>query len=314
MKSNRETPRGSIIITRAPAHATIQDTGRRGFLANGVPRSGAMDVPALITLNALLGNALTAAAIEWALSAGEITFGISLHFAIGGSGADASLNNRPIESYREYAAAEGDTLTIAPSAGGRFIYVAVSGGIDCDIVMNSRSTYVPGGFGGLDGRRLASGDALSVGQMRDLRVPHRDRLPGRLHPPLLLDAIRFIADTSTPSVSLQGRYTVSTASDRIGYRLESTMDERGASVTSAPVCPGVIQLPPSGEPVVLMADAPTIGGYLIAGCVISADLGVLAQHPPGAAIELTETNLYEARRAALLSAERVSDVQKWRAA
>jgi biotin-dependent carboxylase-like uncharacterized protein len=302
-----------ISLSKAPAYATIQDLGRRGFLASGVPRAGAMDAPALRTLNALLGNDANAAGIEWALSAGQLDFAERSAFAIGGAEVRASLNQTEVEPYRAYRASAGDSLLLEPPSDGRFVYICVTGGVECGLVMNSRSTYVPGGFGGIEGRRLKSGDILQVGKTKGRKRPQvSDPLPDDLRPPLRADVIRYVARESDDAAAhLSGTFSISAASDRTGYRLTGDVAMQGRSVTSEPVCAGVIQLPPGGEPIVLMADAPTIGGYRIVGAVISADLGVLAQRLPGDAIILEPVTVKEAQQEAIARAEIMERIKEW---
>lgn len=302
-----------IIVQRAPAYATIQDSGRRGFLASGVPRAGAMDRPALDTLNALVGNDSRAAGIEWALTDGELRFSGHATFAIGGADALVTLHDGALEHYRAYHAADGDVVRIGAPGNGRFLYFAAGGGIDCPVVMGSRSTYLPGGFGGFEGRRLKSGDVLSVAAgTRRRRHQVSDALPADLRPPLQLNRVRFVRrDASSPTHSLTGPFTISAASDRTGYRLAGGRIDGGGSIISEPVCPGVIQLPPGGEVIVLMADAPTIGGYRIAGTVITADLGALAQRVPGSEITLEPVTVGEAQREVEARADVIARVREW---
>ena len=302
-----------ISITKAPAYATVQDTGRRGFLASGVPRSGAMDVTALTTLNSLLGNNARAAGIEWALTGGQLDFQQSSIVAIGGATCAVSLNGVPIEPYRAYQVAVGDSVVVDPPSAGRFLYLCAAGGIDCDVVMNSRSTYVPGAFGGFEGRRLKTGDVLRIGSTKGRKRPQvSDPLPESLRPPLPSGVIRYVArETGNAEDRLTGSFSVSAASDRTGYRLTGTVAIEGGSVTSEPVCPGVIQLPPGGEPIVLMSDAPTIGGYRIVGAVITVDLGTLAQRLPGETITLQQVTIGAAQREVLARAEIVEKIREW---
>lgn len=302
-----------IAVAKAPAYATIQDLGRRGFLASGVPRAGAMDSAALMTLNALLGNDARAAGIEWALTGGQLDFQQGSTFALGGAEVIASLNGNPIEPYRAYRARPEDSLAVDAPRAGRFLYICLAGGVECDPVMNSRSTYLPGGFGGIDGRRLKSGDRLPVGKTKGRKRPQvSDPLPESLRPPLRSDVIRYVArEIGDADKLLSGSFLISSASDRTGFRLSGSVNVKGASVTSEPVYPGVIQLPPGGEPIVLMADAPTIGGYRILGGVISADLGALAQRPPGEAITLEGVSVKSAQRAAIERAEIIERIGEW---
>ena len=299
-----------ILIRRAPAYATIQDDGRRRYMASGVPRSGAMDLPALRTLNCLLGNDENAAAIEWALSGGEIEFRSRVTFAIGGAAASVTLNGSPIDSYRVTSGAAGDVLAIDGISAGRFLYVAFGGGADVPIVMGSRSTYLPGAFGGLEGRRLRSGDTLSFLSPSQRRRHHvTGILPESLSPLERRAVIRFIP--RDPGYTLDGEWTISPASDRTGYRLGGRTLDGGASITSEPVCAGVIQLPPGGEPIVLMADAPTVGGYRILGAVITADLGAFAQLAPGERLSFEAVSVDIAQREIANEGARLDRVREW---
>jgi biotin-dependent carboxylase-like uncharacterized protein len=299
-----------IVIRRAPAYATVQDNGRRGYMSSGVPRAGAMDVAALETLNALLGNPRNAAAIEWALTAGELEFTDRVAVAIGGSKASARINDRAIDGYRAYQCKQGDVLSIDAITSGRFLYLAFAGGLDLPVVMGSRSTYVPGGFGGVEGRRLRKGDTLK--SISSSRVRHHvaDPLPAGLHPRRATGPIRFIPRGNPDELTLS-EWSLSSSSDRTGYRLAGQAVIGGASITSEPVCPGVIQLPPGGEPIILMADAPTVGGYRILGTVISADIGRFAQLNPGEPVSFAAVSVDAAQRELVAEAERIEQIREW---
>lgn len=299
-----------IVISRAPAYATIQDEGRPGFMSSGVPRSGAMDLHALRSLNAILANDAGAAGIEWALTGGELVFSERTTFAIGGAPGSARLNDRSIEAFRAYLTSPGDKLTVESIARHRFLYVAVSGGLDTPPVMHSRSTYAPGGFGGIGGRRLKTGDEIATATQKRARHQVLDSLPRSLQPDYESRPMRFVPRDGSNEITT-GELTISSSSDRTGYRLGGRMIFGGASITSTGVCPGAIQLPPGGEPIVLMADAPTVGGYRIVGCVISADLGRFAQLTPGASVAFEEVTVEGAQRALRSDAERLESIREW---
>ena len=269
-----------------------------------------MDLPSLRTLNCLLGNDENSAAIEWALSGGEMELRGRVTFAIGGATAAVTLNGSPIASYRVTSGAAGDVIAIDGISEGRFLYVAFGGGIDVPIIMGSRSTYLPGAFGGLEGRRLRGGDTLAL-----LSSPQRRRhhvtsvLPESLSPLRKQGVIRFIPRGSENA--LDGEWTVSPAADRTGYRLSGRTLDGGTSITSEPVCAGVIQLPPGGEPIVLMADAPTVGGYRILGAVITADLGAFAQLAPGERISFETVSVDVAQREIANESARLDRIREW---
>lgn len=298
-----------IRVARAPAYATIQDTGRTGFRSAGVPMAGAMDLLSLHTLNAMLGNHARCAALEWALTGGSLELEAGVTFAAGGASAGITLSGRPVEMWQPHHASKGDILELASPSHGRFSYLALAGGFETPVVMGSRSTYTPGGFGGHDGRRLKNGDIVPIGAPSTKRRHQvSETLPVKLRPPVALDAIHYIP---RDGVALSLEWKVSAASDRTGYRLESGSPADGGSATSECVGPGVIQLPPDGLPIVLMADAPTIGGYRIAGSVVSHHLGALAQRAPGEAITLEPTTVEQAQRALIRDAERLEYVREW---
>ncbi len=265
-----------------------------------------MDPIALATLNLLIGNARDEAAVEMALTGGVFVFEAPSTFAVGGAEASATLGDQAIEAYRVYRVAAGDTLVIENNSAGRFLYLTVGGGIDVEPVLGSRSTYLPGGFGGLDGRPLKNGDRLKIGSKKLLRKHVvADALPARLRPAVSKSEIRFVPSSTDSADEVAGSYRLSASSDRTGYRLEGEPRGGGGSVTSEPVCPGVIQLPPGGEPIILMADAPTAGGYRVMGGVISADLGGLAQKLPGDTVTLVPVSIEKARR----ELERLSEIE-----
>jgi antagonist of KipI len=299
-----------IVIRRAPAYATIQDRGRTGYMSSGVPRAGAMDLPALDTLNALVGNPLDSAAIECALTGGELELTDRVTFAIAGAGAVAKLNDREIDAYRAHTSRPGDVFTFDAISSGRFVYIAFAGGIDVPVVMGSRSTYVPGGFGGFEGRRLKNGDVVKVGSSSRARHHIADPLPLRLRPQRKSDPIRFIPRGISDELTLS-EWTLSSSSDRTGYRLAGQAVIGGASITSEPVCQGVIQLPPGGEPIILMSDAPTVGGYRILGTVISVDVGRLAQMTPGEPVSFETISIEKAQRELADENERIDQIREW---
>lgn len=293
-----------IEIAAAPPYLTVQDRGRVGHRASGVPVSGAMDRAALDTVNGAVGNDPDAATLEWALGGGAIRFVDHGTFALSGATAEATLDGRPIGADAPCDAPAGAVLTIGRFTAGRFLYVAVAGGIDVPIVLGSRSTYVPARLGGHHGRLIRSGDRLAVGTRRGEapRIEDQTRTPGVTSAASDVRPLRVIRGPDAARVTPSGwsafvsePFRVSLASDRTGYRLEGPRIERTGAEDgpSAPVCPGVVQVPPSGQPIVLMADAPTIGGYPVLAVVSSADVSRLAQRNPGDIIRFSEITLEE---------------------
>jgi biotin-dependent carboxylase-like uncharacterized protein len=292
-----------IEVVKAPPFATIQDLGWDTGRAIGLPRSGAMDPASLRLANAVVGNSPGAAAIEWALGAGTLRFEEEAVAVVAGR-VDIRLDDRAAAPWTPLQVHASSMLTITPQAGRRFVYVAVRGGVDVPRVLGSRSTYLPGGFGGHEGRRLKTGDRLPIGApvletaSRVTAFPER---PGE-HPAEPRIRVtrgpqwnRF--DPAAREAFFAGRFTVSHACDRMGYRLSGPVitPRETATLPSEAACPGAVQIPDGGQPIVLMPDGPTVGGYPKLAVVIEADLGLLAQRPPGAEVRFVEVTPAEAR-------------------
>jgi biotin-dependent carboxylase-like uncharacterized protein len=295
-----------IEIVAAPPYLTVQDAGRPGYRAEGVPAGGAMDSWAHAVANALVGNPAGAAALEWSLSGGRIRWQRAAVFALGGARVEAALDGEPVAMHRSYRAEAGSELAITRFLSGRFVYVAVAGGIDVVPVLGSRSTYLPARFGGLEGRLLRAGDRLPVGDARVAGVRVGFAAPSELEPHYETaecgvvrgpHADLFSADAW--DVLMETAFGVDAASDRMGYRLSGpAIAHRGdAALPSAPVCAGAVQIPAGGRPIVLMADGPTVGGYPVIGVLCSADLPLVAQRLPGELLRFRAMTAEEAQRA-----------------
>lgn len=295
-----------IEIVRAPPFATVQDRGFPVGRSWGLPRCGAMDPVLLGLANGLAGNPPDAAGLEWALGSGAIRADRTTRVAVLGV-AHISIDEVPLDPPRlAFSMAAGATISIEPGTLQRYSYVAVAGGIALAPLLGSRSTYLPGGLGGWDGRRLHAGDRLEVGlpageasrafevQVPELREP---ATPDEL-------VIRVVRgpqwDHFEPGerARLFGEvYQVDASSDRMGYRLAGPpiRPREEAGFPSEAACPGAIQIPDGGQPIVLMPDGPTVGGYPKLAVVIHADLRRLAQCPPGRCVRFREVSLEAAR-------------------
>jgi antagonist of KipI len=241
-----------------------------------------MDQWSLAAANRLAGNDRDAAALEWAIGAGALTFSDQCVIALPGSDVEATLAGKPVTTGSPIVVQAGDSLVVTRLVHMRFLYMAISGGIQSEAALGSRSTYLPASLGGLEGRRLKTGDRIPTGQSESA-YENRSRALEELAPDYSSETIRVVPAHEKFDAVARQSFRVSQASDRMGYRLETDSDSRvlGASITSEPVCPGVIQLPPDGQPIVLMADSPTVGGYEVIGTVISVDIPILSQCMPG---------------------------------
>lgn len=297
----------TITIARISGLATIQDGGRPGHRAEGVPVCGAMDPVSLARANALVGNAASAAAIEWALAGGIVRFSTSATVAVAGAEIELTRNGAVQSTNVAVEFAPGDELAIGRIVRGSYAYVAVRGGIDVPAVLGSRSTYLPAAFGGLDGRRLRAGDVLPIGA-----AGRRKREPGPTstsssRPSSEARPIRAIEGPNTSAFSgafaerfWASEFTLSPASNRTGYRLtreaQGDPDPPDRGGISEPACVGAIQVPDAASAIVLMPDGPTVGGYPKIGVVASVDVAELAQRMPGDTVTFERITVREAQR------------------
>jgi len=282
-----------IEVVKAPPFATVQDLGWRVGRRFGLPRSGAMDPPALRQANRALGNPEGTAALEWALGAGRLRFGSTALVCVT-RGALARAAGGPARGGLIEVPA-GSELEVVPGGTARFGYLAVRGGIAVPTVMGSRSTYLPGGFGGHQGRRLQAGDLLPIGGAPaaapagwdgDGESPeHGGQVTLRAMPGPQWE--RFGAEARQRLFG--GHFVVSPSADRMGYRLAGPAlpPLHAATLPSEPACIGAVQVPDGGEPIVLMPDGPTVGGYPKIAVVLEADLPALAQCQPGRTVRFT---------------------------
>ena len=301
-----------IEILSASALATVQDLGRVGALQWGVGTSGAMDPLALAAGNLLLGNDANAAAIEVPVFPFQVRFGADLAIALTGADCAARLDDVPLLPWWVVEARVGQVLSLGvPRAAGHWrasrAYLCVAGGVDVPAVLGSRSTQLRGAFGGHEGRALRQGDVLCAAAPGIGRCGSGfGLLPPALAMPLQLDgvpAMRVLPAAeyghyteASRAAFWAGEWKITAQSDRYGYRLAGAALEAANPVEmrSHGIVPGVIQVPPGGQPIVQMRDAQPSGGYPKLGTVIEADLWRLGQAPIGSRVRFIEATRDEA--------------------
>lgn len=287
-------------ILRPGVQTTVQDLGRHGLRHLGIAQNGALDAPALILGNRLLGNAANLAGLEIALGPVEIRFGRDGWFALTGADFAATLDGAPAWCGWRLPCRAGQVLRLSGSRHGMRAYLCVDGGIDVPLVLGARATDLKAGYGGHHGRALQAGDRLPQGTA--IQLAHRLGVRQRPWQPLLraIPGPEYHAfDAASRLAFWQQAWTVSPRSNRMGYRLQGEPLQRkhGGELLSHGVLPGVVQLPPSGQPIVLLADAQTTGGYPRIASVIEADLWLLAQARPGSRLQFVECDIASARAA-----------------
>jgi biotin-dependent carboxylase-like uncharacterized protein len=279
---------------------TVQDLGRPGYYHLGIPLSGGMDRLALQAANLLVGNEPGAAVLEAVFTGPQIEFTSDRLVAVAGAELPPKVDGEPRETWTAFKVKAGQTLSFAFLKSGARAYIAIAGGIDVPVVLGSRSTYALGALGGHEGRKLAAGDTLELGESgkraaegrtvpRELRRLPVDPVELRVLPGLYWHRITeqsgrdFFADT----------WKVANEADRIGYRFrggrplafEPRTPPFGAgsdpsNIVDACYPYGSVQVPGGTEPIVLHRDAVSGGGYFMLGTVISADMDLIGQLQP----------------------------------
>ena len=281
----------TLEIIEIGGFATIQDLGRNGWRRFGVPASGPMDVFAFRAANALAGNQADCAVIEIGLGDAIFQARHDCVIAVTGAGYNLSIYAWEFPLWSSFFVRGGWNIRLSKTDNGMWAYLALNGGIQTPLVLGSRSTYLRGKIGGLDGRQLQTGDILKAGNVSSVPYELAGRtLPAEMQPTYrnhpIIDVIlgpqaNYFSEESIARF-LSSEYSVSLTSDRMGYRLEGPpLDHRrNTELISEGMTPGAIQVPASGQPIVIMADGPTTGGYPKIGGVASADLSLLAQCMP----------------------------------
>jgi antagonist of KipI len=310
----------TLRIVTGGLQTTVQDLGRIGQQRSGIPVCGAMDRLALRIGNMLVGNDDGDAALEASIIGPAITFEQPALIALTGGDLEATINGTEVPAWHAISVPAGTTLRSAQPRVGCRSYIAVAGGIDVPLVFGSRSTYLRAQFGGFDGRALRSGDVLVSGtpSQRSARIASALResgaaavtarwsVSGTLRPRYSDDpVVRLIAgahydllDDESRDRLGAGTFRISPNSDRMGYRLAGvTLSLREpVELLSEGVAFGTVQLPPGGEPIVLMADHQTTGGYPRLGEVASIDLPLVAQLKPGDRLRFRLVSVDEAHQ------------------
>lgn len=293
-----------------------QDFGRYGYQHIGVTTGGPMDEHAFLWANRLLGNTYDAAQLE--ITIGMLTLEVQqpTHIAITGANLGASINNQPINPWQSYAVNKGDKVAFSRPKSGLRAYLAVKGGFDFKQQLGSASTVVREKIGGLgcDGKKLAAGDLLhypvfenKAFQCKTVQPFISKRVPDQFIPdyeaPLTLGVVLGYQCSSFSTKEIDkffnNEYEITKEIDRMGYRLSgepihSSLD----GIISEGISYGAIQIPKDGQPIVLLRDRQTIGGYPKIGCVTSLDAARLSQRSPGSHIrfELKDIHQAEAER------------------
>lgn len=303
----------SMHVLKPGMLSSFQDLGRTGHQHLGVPVGGVMDSQAHRLANLLVGNEEDEATLEITLTGPTLRFDAPACIAICGAQLNPVLNQEPVPNNRPLIVRSGDVLAFGARASGLRAYIAWHGGIDLPPVMSSRSTYLRGGFGGFKGRALQKDDILPMQarlDARDLDALARELWEIKVYLPAILSlahraTVRAVRGAHAPLFTeraiqdfFSGEYRISPQSERMGYRLQGAQLPLRSSqqLLSEATSFGSVQVPPDGNPIVLMADRQTTGGYAKIAHVATVDLPIIAQGMPGDTLKFTEISLEEAQQ------------------
>lgn len=310
-------PTQACLRVRQPGPlATIQDRGRQGYQRFGMTPAGAMDAVGLAVANLLVGNSRDEAAIEFTLSGGEYELvGGPARVAVGDAAFPLLIDGRPAVRLRSHSLLPGQILRIGAAETRARGYLAIAGGLAIPAVLGSRSTHIRSRIGGLDGRPLRPGDLLPL--VRDNLPAGPDRaLDPRLLPRwqgparVVLGPQADYFSAAGIDIFLSSAYEVTPQADRMGYRLAGPAIAHAGDydIISDGIGIGCIQVPGNGQPIILLADRQSTGGYPKIACVISADLPLLAQLRPGDQVRFREVSMTDAQAAARALAAAVAEL------
>jgi biotin-dependent carboxylase-like uncharacterized protein len=306
---------GGLEVIEPGLLTTVQDLGRRGHEGSGVPVAGAMDAFALRAANILVGNPPAAAGLEMSITGPVLRATTACIIAVGGADLGLRINGQPLPPWMSAYVRKGWIIEFGGRRTGCRAYLAVAGGISLPAVMGSRATYLAGGFGGLGGRALVAGDFLPLAPV--VGGGHLAARAGRSLPERLLPAygdrpvLAAIGGPQEEAFSLAGQaafyggeYQVSPTADRMGYRLQGAevahqnLDgQTPGGIISDGIPLGAVQVPANQQPIVMMADRQTTGGYAKIAVVASADIPLLAQCLPGkSSVRFERISVKEAQR------------------
>ncbi len=302
-------------IHRAGMLDLVMDLGRPGFRAQGVPEGGAADAMALVLANRLVGNPDNAAALEILLRGPKIRFPAGARIALTGAVMPMQLGDKRLVPGRVVDVCPGGEVELDVAENGLRAYLAVGGGIEAPPILGSRSTFLPGGFGGWQGRALRPGDVLPVGEPGAFRRGVLSEAASRPGPLRILPGPQLsgFADAALHDLTAF-EFCVGTDSNRLGLRLAGpVLNYLGGELASQAVLPGAIQIPPDGQPIILGWDGPVTGGYPVIAGVVAADLPRLAQLRPGEKVGFAFVTGEEARDAWRAQQEAMNGAIAWNA-
>lgn len=288
-------------VLKPGLQTSVQDLGRMGYQQYGMSPAGAMDSYSMQMANLLTGNLLGEAVLETVMLGPSLKALSDVSVAICGGNLEPNVYGQEVPMWKSFVLKKGEILSFGRVKSGGRAYISFAGGIDVPIVLGSKSTFLNGDIGGFNGRTLEAGDIVhghpAVRKNRFLHCTFIPEYKKQINIRVILGPHYEKFPQSAIDLFLASEYKVSSKSNRMGYRLEGPKlaYKEGADIISDAIPPGGIQVPASGEPIILMAERQTTGGYPRIATVVSVDLPVLAQAMPGSVIRFKEISIEEAQ-------------------
>ena len=290
-----------ILIQEPGLFTTVQDEGRYGYQQFGVTPSGPMDARSFHIANLLVGNNLGEGALEMTFQGPTMKFEEANVVAVTGADMKPTLNGKPVPMYEAFVVEKDDVLKFQFAMNGSRGYVAFAGGLDIPLLMESKSTLASKGLGGVDGRKLQKEDHIGFTAPKK-ELPHMESRkvtkPEFPNKEVVLRVIRGPQDDCFSEEEIRRffwyGFKITNEFDRMGCRLERSEPVKhlqDGNIISDGIACGSIQVPTNGQPIILLADRQSVGGYTKIGTVISVDLPKLAQAKPGMDVRFVEVSL-----------------------
>ena len=281
---------------------TVQDRGRYGYQKSGISVSGAMDIYSMELANILVGNDKGEAVLEMLMMGSTLEFTDSGFIAVTGGDFQPKINGKDAEMYCALFVKTGDVLSFGAAKEGNYCYVAFAGGMDAEKVLGSCSTYIKAAIGPMGGRALKTGDEIRlkkhVGHLINMSMRQIERPEIKKSPVLrvVLGPQDDFFDEENKEKFFRNSYTVTQEFDRMGCRLkgEPIVSQKGHDIISDGIARGAVQIPKHGQPIIMMADRQTAGGYTKIATVVSADTDVLAQTAVGDKVSFEKVTVEQA--------------------
>ncbi|WNF23783.1 biotin-dependent carboxyltransferase family protein [Mesobacillus jeotgali] len=288
-------------VLKPGLQTTVQDIGRTGYQQYGISPSGAMDPYSMQMANLLVGNSFGEAVLESAVIGPRLEALAEASIAICGGDLEPMVNGSKAPMWKSFVLKKGDILSFGTANSGARAYISFAGGIDVPLVLGSKSTFINGKLGGFKGRALEAGDLIYGNPfVRKNRFLHKSLIPEyakEIEIRVIIGPHQDKFAEAEKDRFLSSEYKVTSQSNRMGYRLEGPRLETigGSDIISDAIPLGGIQVPANGQPIILMSDRQTTGGYARIATVVSVDIPLLAQAMPGTKITFKEITVGEAQ-------------------